>query len=94
MFEPFGLFLLIFSVGVLVSLWINDSIYRWSYTSAPISSWQPRAGGLGPLSIWERVLVVGWLLRSRRADDVKEFGRWFWIRPALIELLVPWCYRL
>ena len=92
MFEPFGLFLLIFSLGVLVSLWINDSIYRWSYTSAPISSWQLRASGLGRLSIWERVPVVGWLLRSRRTDDVKEFGRWFWIRPALIELLVPWCY--
>ncbi len=90
MFEPFGLFLLLFAIGILASLWINDAIYRWSYYSPAISSWQKRTGDLGKLHWAERLPVVGWYLRSKRAEDVQQFGRWFWVRPALIELFFPW----
>lgn len=90
MFQPFWLFVLLYGIGVLASLWVNDAIYRWSYYSLPISSWQKRKPELGKLHWAERLPVVGWFLRSKRQADIKEFGRWFWVRPALIELIFPW----
>ena len=92
MFELPGTSFLLLAIGVLASLLINHCIYALAYTSLPISSWQKRPEGTTRLGVLERLPAVGWLLRSFRSDDRSVFGKWFWIRPFLIELLVPWLF--
>lgn len=92
MFDSPGANALLLGIGVLVGMLINHCIYAFAYTSLPISSWQRRPEGTGALSLLERLPAVGWLLRSRRSDDQSVFGRWFWVRPFLIELIVPWLF--
>ncbi|MEI6527891.1 MAG: hypothetical protein WCP62_17820, partial [Planctomycetota bacterium] len=92
MFELPGTSFLLLAIGVLASLLINHCIYALAYTSLPISSWQKRPEGTTGLGVLERLPAVGWLLRSSRSDDRAVFGKWFWIRPFLIELLVPWLF--
>jgi len=92
MFDEPGTSLLLLGIGVLASVVINHCIYALAYTSLPVSSWQKRPKGTSRLSLLERLPAVGWLLRSRRAEDRTVFGKWFWVRPLLIELLVPWLF--
>lgn len=92
MFDSPGALSLLFGIGVLISILINHCIYALAYTAAAISPWQKRPAGTSGLSFWERLPAVGWLLRSRRTDDRAVFGKWFWVRPLLIELIAPWLF--
>jgi prepilin signal peptidase PulO-like enzyme (type II secretory pathway) len=92
MFDSPGTTLMLLGIGVLVSSLINHCIYALAYTSLPISSWQRRPDGTTALSMLERLPGVGWLLRSRRQDDQAVFGKWFWVRPFLIEIIAPWLF--
>ena len=77
--------LLIFVVGLGVGALINAAIYGLAYDWRPISPWFappkdfPKRGWLDCLP------VIGWVLLRRES---KAHGRWFWIRPLLIEV----CY--
>jgi prepilin signal peptidase PulO-like enzyme (type II secretory pathway) len=71
----------IVAIGLLVGPAVNYAIYQFAYGPRPISPWQRRD------SSWlSRLPIVGWFFRGR---DRQELGRWFWIRPMLIELAIP-----
>ena len=92
MFDSPSTAFLLLGIGSLASLLINHCIYSLAYESPRISSWQTRPEGTTALTLWERLPAIGWLLRSFRKDDQGAFGRWFWVRPFLIEILFPWLF--
>lgn len=92
MLDSPGTTFLLLGIGSLVSLLINHFIYALAYYSPRISSWQARPEGTVALTLWERLPAIGWLLRSFRKDDQEVFGKWFWVRPFLIEILFPWLF--
>ncbi len=87
-------------VGLIAGAVANHVITTWCYRPRPISPWLT-ASDDPPVaaSPWShRVPVVGWWLRRKRTfDDRWQIGRWFWIRPLLIEaslaVLFPLQYR-
>jgi prepilin signal peptidase PulO-like enzyme (type II secretory pathway) len=72
--------------GVIAAAGLNHWIYALAYFSQPRSPWQTRPHSLPPFSPWARIPIAGWLLRNA---DREAFGSTFWIRPLLIELLLP-----
>ena len=74
---------LIFLSALCVGSLINWAIYALAYNYRPISPWSPAPPQLPPRSWFDRIPVVGWW-RLRREEKVH--GRWFWVRPILIEL--------
>lgn len=78
--------IIIFVAGIILGVAINYAIYAWAYFSRPIVPWQVRPSDLPPLSRVAYVPVIGWLVRRGEAS---KWGRGFWIRPLLIEALVP-----
>ncbi|MEI8211285.1 MAG: A24 family peptidase [Planctomycetota bacterium] len=81
-FQEIGLLL----AGVMAGALLNHLIYALAYFSKPISPWQTRPSSLPALSRWARVPIIGWL--HRKGDD-QQFGKWFWVRPLLLELATP-----
>ena len=86
---PVGLQLAVLAVaGSVAGAIANHVIYTWCYRPRPVSPWL-RANVDPPVaaSRWShRIPVAGWLLRRRhRFDDRWAIGRWFWVRPLLIE---------
>lgn len=71
-------------VGALgVGSLINAAIYGLAYRSRPISPWTSPPKDVPRRSWRDCVPVIGWF-RLRREESIH--GRWFWIRPILIEL--------
>ncbi|TWU67632.1 prepilin peptidase [Crateriforma conspicua] len=69
----------------------NHVIYTWCWFPRPISPWRRRnrasdSNEAKPTAFaaTDRIPLFGWLIRSRR--DAAAFGRWFWVRPLMIEL--------
>ena len=77
---------LIVLVGLLVAALANWAIYTLAFFPRPISPWGAAPAGVARRTWLDRLPVVGWL-RLRREAEVH--GRGFWVRPLLIELLVP-----
>ncbi|MCU0710559.1 MAG: A24 family peptidase [Pirellula sp.] len=89
-------------IGLLLGPMINLAIYSLAYFPRPISPWQKKKSlnnvvpanieSIQP-SVLAFVPVLGWLTRWR---ERAEFGNWFWLRPLLIELTIPfglmWIY--
>lgn len=61
----------------------NWAIYTLAYGARPISPWVAPAADAPPRRLADRVPVVGWF-GVRREHALH--GRWFWIRPMLIEI--------
>jgi leader peptidase (prepilin peptidase)/N-methyltransferase len=78
--------LVVFIAGILLGVLINYAIYTWAYFPRTISPWQTRHPQLPPCSLSSRIPVIGWLLRRSESNVL---GAGFWIRPMLIEALVP-----
>lgn len=75
--------LLAFVFGAALGGLLNLAIYRLAWTPRLISPWSPAPAGL-PARRWrERAPVVGWLMIPR---DPASQGKWFWVRPLLLEL--------
>ncbi|MBJ43325.1 MAG: prepilin peptidase [Planctomycetaceae bacterium] len=73
-------------VGALVAGQVNRAIYGLAWNRRAISPWSPVSGST-PARTWlDCVPVIGWW-RLRRETDVHGDG--FWLRPALIELVLP-----
>ncbi len=69
--------------GVLGGALANYLIYSWCYFPRPISPFALPHPESPPRQSWDRVPVLGWFgLRRERYVH----GRWFWLRPLLIEL--------
>ncbi|WP_425616667.1 prepilin peptidase [Anatilimnocola sp. NA78] len=75
----------IFLVALLVGSGINWAIYTLAFRARPISPWVTPPAGAASRSWLDCIPIVGWW-RLRREE--KFHGRWFWIRPILIEV----CY--
>ena len=98
---PFALQILILgAIGLAIGVLINWAIYAWSFFEIrPISPWiklpdqDPPEGKMSARKTLDYVPIIGWLGRAR---DKQVFGRGFWIRPMLIEIVwmigLPWFY--
>lgn len=69
-------------VGAIIGTIVNWAIYTLAYRSRPITPWAPPAADAPPRQATDRVPIFGWL-GLRRESAIH--GRWFWIRPLLIE---------
>ena len=98
---PFALQILILGViGLSIGVLINWAIYTWCFFEIrPISPWMKLPAQdqqeiqISPRKTLDYVPIIGWMGRAR---DKKVFGRGFWIRPMLIEIVwmigLPWFY--
>jgi leader peptidase (prepilin peptidase) / N-methyltransferase len=73
-------------VGLILGPVINFAIYAFAYFPRPISPWQNSPAEIGDRGWRAKLPVVGWLFRN---GECKLFGRFFWIRPFLIEFGTP-----
>ena len=80
-------------IGVIYAALVNWGIYQFSYFHHHIGPWSNTKPDNGTYSWFDRLPIVGWI-RLRRFE--KQFGKNFWVRPLLIEILLPiflaWLY--
>ena len=69
-------------LGPLINLWI----YSICFFPSPVSPWQKRPTEWNSLSTLCKLPIVGWLFRGA---DKELLGKFFWLRPFLIELATP-----
>jgi len=77
---------------LLLGPFLNFAIYSFAYFPRPISPWQNPAEGVPKRSRLNQLPIFGWLTRGKRESEI--FGRFYWIRPLLIELGTPICIVL
>ncbi|MEP4683117.1 MAG: A24 family peptidase, partial [Rhodopirellula bahusiensis] len=94
-FSPSAQTLVLALLGIVGGALANHIIPTWCWYPRPISPWVnrerwpllPKFQSISdalPARTWmDRIPVIGWI-RLRRESEM--FGRWFWIRPMLIEL--------
>ena len=84
---------------VMVAAWAaarfaNWAIYTWAYHRRRLGPWSPAPAKSPPRSWRDHLPVVGWFELRREST---AHGRRYWIRPLLIELLLPvalgWYYH-
>lgn len=76
-------------LGLVGAAMANHAISTYAYfTARPISPLLRTSRGGPELSLVQRLPLVGWLLRRNESET---HGRGFWVRPMLIELMVPPC---
>jgi prepilin signal peptidase PulO-like enzyme (type II secretory pathway) len=75
--------LVVFLVGLALGAVANWAIYCLAWNPRPISPWGPTPADSLPRTRRDRLPVVGWLSLRR---EHHLHGRWFWVRPLLIEL--------
>lgn len=70
--------------GLMIGVFINWAIYSWAmFLKRPISPWMA-PGAEGTTRFWtDRIPILGWLSRRR---DSEIFGKYFWVRPMVIEI--------
>lgn len=73
----------LFVVGTLLGSLVNWAIYTFAWNPRPISPWGPVPLGGSPRTWQDRIPVFGWLALRRESS---LHGRWFWLRPLLLEL--------
>ena len=92
---PFALQILILgAVGLAIGVFINWAIYTWAwFQRRSISPWMKPTEKESSRKPLDFVPIVGW---PGRARDKSVYGRGFWIRPMLIEIIwmigLPWFY--
>jgi len=85
--------ILIGLTALVVATQINRAIDRFAFGSPGCDAWSPAPSEM-PRRHWsDRLPIIGWWFLRREAE---HHGRWFWIRPLLIELIFPlgliWLY--
>lgn len=69
-------------LGAILGAVANWAIYTLAYRSRRITPWVRPAADAPPRRATDRIPVLGWLGLRREAA---VHGRWFWVRPLLIE---------
>ncbi len=82
---------IMFVVGVIVGGQVNRAIYRMAYYARNIGGWSAPHEKAPPRKWFDRIPVVGWFTMRREAE---VHGKWFWLRPLLIELGLGVTYAL
>ncbi|MEM9940172.1 MAG: A24 family peptidase [Planctomycetota bacterium] len=82
-------------LGAVSGGFVNWAVCRWAWEDRRISPWMEHAKDEPQPSLLSRIPVVGWLFR-RDPILISKWGRWFWVRPMIIEIglacLFPWLY--
>jgi prepilin signal peptidase PulO-like enzyme (type II secretory pathway) len=78
--------LVVFVAGLFLGVFINYAIYAWAFFPRSISPWQRPPAGIAPRNLIAYTPVLGWWFRR---SESTAWGRAFWIRPMLLEILVP-----
>jgi len=78
--------IVVFAVGLLVAPMLNWAIYRLAWQQREFSPWGPTPQKAPPRTLADRIPIFGWLGLRREVD---LHGRGFWIRPMMLELLIP-----
>ena len=73
-------------IGLVLGPLINLLIYSICFFPSPVSPWQKRPTEWNSLSTLCKLPIVGWLFRGA---DKELLGKFFWLRPFLIELATP-----
>ena len=79
-------YLAVYLVGLVLGAVVNWAIYRLAWNQRAISPWGPAPEGAPPRKWTDRMPVVGWF-GLRRESSLHGDG--FWLRPFIIELLMP-----
>jgi leader peptidase (prepilin peptidase) / N-methyltransferase len=74
----------LFAVGACIGAAANWAIYALAWNRRPISPWSPPDPSAPRRRASDRLPIIGWLGLRREAE---LFGRGFWIRPMVIEIL-------
>jgi prepilin signal peptidase PulO-like enzyme (type II secretory pathway) len=72
--------------GVIAGALANLAIYRWGERPRPIGPWSRRHPDAPRRRPWDFVPLAGWLFLRRESS---LHGRGYWLRPLLVELIVP-----
>jgi prepilin signal peptidase PulO-like enzyme (type II secretory pathway) len=85
---------LFFVAGAALGGQLNRGIYRLAWHARSIGPWSAPLPGAPPRRGVDRVPILGWLFLGRESA---LHGRWFWLRPLLIELALgvglAWLYH-
>jgi leader peptidase (prepilin peptidase) / N-methyltransferase len=73
-------------LGLVLGPFINFAIYAFAYFPRQISPWQSPTAGEPVRRNVTKLPIVGWCLRF---GEIRLHGRWFWLRPMLIEVATP-----
>ncbi|MFO0913824.1 MAG: A24 family peptidase [Pirellulales bacterium] len=77
---------LVWCLGLLAATQVNRGIYRLAWNARPIGPWLPRSLSQSLRRPLDFVPLYGWW-RLRRESPTHGVG--YWVRPLLIELLLP-----
>jgi leader peptidase (prepilin peptidase) / N-methyltransferase len=75
--------LIVFLAGACLGSLVNWAIYSLAWNPRPISPWSRGPAGVEPRRWVDRVPVLGWWQLNREASF---HGRWFALRPMLLEV--------
>ena len=73
-------------IGFVLGPFINYAIYSFAYFPRNISPWQPTPPDVSTRDWKSKIPILGWFYRS---NETVVFGRFFWLRPMLIETATP-----
>ncbi len=73
-------------LALAAARFINWAITNWAYYHRPLGPWAAAPKGYPPRHARDHWPIVGWWRLRREAPAL---GRWFWVRPLLIELCFP-----
>lgn len=86
--------LIIAILALAAARFINWAVCNWAYFRRPAGPWAAPPPGYSPHTSRDHWPILGWLALRREAP---VWGKWFWLRPMLIELLFPlamlWYYH-
>jgi leader peptidase (prepilin peptidase) / N-methyltransferase len=105
--------LVIVALSIVLARFINWAIYTWAYNRRDLGPWsgppavkkstgtrgssrskKPQAASLAPRVWLDHLPMIGWY---RLRSEGSEYGKWYWVRPLLIELIFPiamaWYYQ-
>lgn len=85
---------LIALLALAMARFVNWAIVNWAYYRRPLGPWMPAPQGLPPRVWSDHLPIWGWYALRRESS---AYGKWFWLRPLLIEVFFPvasgWYYH-
>ena len=70
-------------LGILIGAFGNYATYNWAYFRRAIDPWSKKHEDAPERKLSDKIPIVGWF-GLRRESEIH--GKWFWVRPILIEI--------
>jgi leader peptidase (prepilin peptidase)/N-methyltransferase len=81
-------------LALAAARFINWAVCNWAYFRRQAGPWAAAPSGYPPRRLSDHWPILGWFALRREAPAL---GKWFWLRPVLIEFLFPlamlWYYH-